>query len=136
MKKTLLCLLCIGIFLTPYVACNNSSKPTAKTPDLGETKLLAIYTDSAGNKVPMVVLRVIAVRPNFDSTKGKYEVITDTFWGVEKRYPLMDSLKRPMLDSLKNQLYGSGWVKVGKDSINTHIENISLDSLTKRNPKK
>lgn len=127
----------ILIFATLFLfsACGGSDKK-AKAPDLGETKLLAIYTDTSGNKVPMIVLRIIAVRPTFDSTNNKYEVVTDTFWGIEKRYPLLDSLKRPMLDSLKQPLYGSGWVKVGKDSINTHIENISVDSLTKRNPKK
>lgn len=136
MKKTLLCLLCIGIFLTPYIACNNNEKIKAKEPALGETKILAIYTDTAGNKTPMVVLRIIGVRPNFDTTIGNYKVITDTFWGVERRYPLYDSLKRPLLDSLKRPLYGSGWVTVGKDSINTHVENISVDSLTKKDPKK
>ncbi len=120
------------VLITICILSCNSSKNKTQLPKAGEVKLLAIYTDSNGNKIPSIVVRVITVNPKYDSTKGTYEVAVDTIFGAEQRIPLLDSLKQPKLDSLKKPMYYYGYVRVPKESINTHVENIPLDSLTKK----
>lgn len=129
MKKTIILLALVAL---TFVSCNNQKKAPEKTQPQDRAKIIAIFTDSLGNKVPLVALRVIERGAIYDSVLQDWKVLVDTSWAIEKNFPLTDSLGKPKIDSLGKPVYGPFWVLVPKKSINTHVENISVDSLVKK----
>lgn len=119
-------------------SCNNGGKETkleANTnhPPIGATKIIAVYIDLNGNKTPGVIGRVIDKVIKYDSVNKKDFITYDTAYGIERQVPERDSLNRVIIDSLTNKPKMIWvWAKIGKDSVNTHIENIPLDSLLKK----
>ena len=114
-----------------FYACGGSKKKS-EVPIPGEKKLLAIYTDTDGIKKPGIVVMVITKTIKYDSLTKKDNIVIDTIWGRPVNVPLLDSLKRPVKDSLGQLKYLSGFALIGKDSVNWRIEGKSVDSLIKK----
>lgn len=119
------------ILLLAFVACLLSCKSNknnnqvvadynGKYPRVD--KLFAVYLDTSGFKIPGLVLRRIDKTVKWDSIQKKDIVITDTLWGVQRVFYPKDTTKKPSLE----------WFQIGKDSVNTHVENINVDSLLKK----
>jgi|GEM_PF-3702351 len=125
--------LLFAVSVLMFVSCD---KKKEQKIDEGEVRVMGVYTNSAGQKVPTIFLRVIKVSMAFDSVNEKYSHKVDTLWGIEKSVPVLDSLNHPKKDSLNNPIYKSYWAVVSKDSVNTHVENIPLEILLKPNDKK
>lgn len=127
MKKAALKIALVLIF----ISCGDKGKKEKNSQPVSQAKIIAIYTGPDGKKVATIAFRVINKNIRYDSTLKNDVIVIDTLWGIEKPVPLLDSLKQPIKDSLGNPRFQLFYVKVSKDSINTHIENIPLDSLLK-----
>lgn len=118
------------------IACNSGKgKDNQLPPKEGVSKVFAVYTDSKGNKIASIVLRVIEKKVIYDSATKTDRVGYDTIWGIPTNIPILDSVtNKPKLDSLGYVIYRPepAYYRIGKDSVNTHVENIPLDSLLKK----
>lgn len=113
------------IYFTP--SCNDNNPP--KEPSIpGISKIIAVYVDS-GVVQAAIIIRQIQKTVKVDSVSGKETIVTDTLYGIEKPFPKLDSLKRPIKDSAGNIQYQLIPVVIKNDSVNTHIENIPISIL-------
>lgn len=122
MRNTL-ALIIIGILILSFPSCSNKeTKPPI--PQVGEAKIMAVYIDSTGKKVPAIMLRVIKESIKTDSIKKEKKIVYDTLYGYEKVYVNgVDSSGKPK--------YTIGYFQISQDSVNTNVSNIPLDSLIK-----
>jgi len=122
MKNTI-ALIIIGILILSFPSCSNK-ETKQPIPQVGEAKIMAVYIDSTGKKVPAIMLRVIKEGIKYDSIKKEKKIVYDTLYGYEKVYVNgVDSSGKPK--------YTIGYFQISKDSVNTNVSNIPLDSLTK-----
>ena len=112
------------IAFTP--SCNGDKKE--EVPIMGNSKILAVVMDS-GVIVPSIIIRQINKTVKYDSVLKKDVIVIDTLFGLEKQYPMLDSLRQQKKDSSGKPLFQIVPVLLKKDSVNTHIENIPLDIL-------
>lgn len=125
MKKLLVAIFGFLIF----ISCNNGSKHKEisifkPTPNVAQDKIVAVYKKRDGGKELASVLRQIQKTIRYDSLKGQDIVAVDTFWAI-----LNDTIMKTSLGKDTTIAY---WRQIGKDSINTHVENIPVDTLLKR----
>lgn len=128
-------LLATFILLAAIVFSCCNEKKLVETPKEGTEKILAIIVKRDSTRILEVVIRQIAKRVKYDSTKGKDVVAIDTLWGIPIAVPLLDSLNHPVIDSLTKKPKVNPqpqYVLWNKDSILTHVENVSYDSLIKK----
>lgn len=121
------------LWLSP--SCNrdeDKKDTTTQTPSIGQDRLFAIVLDTTGKKTPTIVLRAIQKSIVFDSITKKDKIVYDTVYGVERAFPALDSLKRPIKDSLGNTKIMTGYFLIGKDSVNTNVCGQPIDSLIKK----
>ena len=97
----------------------------------GKEIIPAVY-QSKGIKKLDWVLRVNEDKIKTDSATGKKSIVSETLYGVWTVVPYLDSLKQPLKTKAGKDSLFAGWIVISKDSVNTHIENISIDSLLKK----
>lgn len=117
------------VYLTP--SCNDKKKQEP-SPKEGQARLFAIILDTSGKKVPVIVLRVTTKGIKYDSTTKQDKIVYQEIFGVERSFPILDSLKHPIKDSLGNIRYGSAWFPIGKDSVELDVCSKNIDSLIKK----
>lgn len=129
MKKLLTLLLSMTLVL---YSCN-SKKPKKEVPVAGEARLFAVVTEPDGSKRPAIVLRVIRKTIKTDSLKMVDKIIYDSVFGVERDVPVKDSTGKPIIDTAtgKPKIITS-WFVISRDSVNTKVQDIPLDSLLKK----
>lgn len=122
------------LFIAAVLAASCSTKKEIKppTPMTGQTKIMAVYLDTNGIKYPAIVMRVIQKTIKYDSLKAQDVIVYDTLFGVERTFPQRDNAGNIITDSAGKPKYFTGIFSIGKDSVNTHVENIPLDSLLKK----
>lgn len=118
------------IYLTP--SCNGNDKKQGTIQKEGQARLFAIILDTSGKKVPVIVLRVTTKGIKYDSTTKQDKIVYQEIFGVERSFPILDSLKHPIKDSLGNIRYGSAWFPIGKDSVELDVCGKNIDSLIKK----
>ncbi len=129
--KSTLSLLLLTCFVILY-SCGNEKKKTP-VPKEGEARLFAVVTNPDSTKRAAIVLRIIKKSIKTDSLKGVDRIVYDTTWGAEREVPMLDSLKSPIIDSVtKKPKMITGWFVISKDSVNTKVQDIPLDSLLKK----
>lgn len=122
--KNTLALILIGILILSFPSCSNKeTKPPI--PQVGEAKIFAVVLDTNGRKIPAIVVRLIKETIKTDSSTNKKSIVYDSLYGIERIY-------QTGLDSLGKPKYATGYFLIGKDSVNTNVSNIPLDSLTKK----
>lgn len=129
--------LLFGIAITALViylsdSCNNNSSKNEDNVKESETEILAVYIEKDGSKNVSFVYRKIFFPTKYDSFQKKRIIISDTIWGKPLYIPELDSLNRPILDSLKKPKYKIVYQLISKDSINWRIQNIPKDTLLKK----
>lgn len=133
--KSLYSLLLLTII---FISC--SEKKKSNIPQEGSTKIIAVLTLPDSTKVIDIYLRIIEKRVKYDSSKKKDIIVYEELWGRPVLVPLLDSItKKPIMDSLGRPKMNPTpqYIEVNKDSINTHIENIPVDTLlSKKHPVK
>lgn len=122
------------ILLTAFVlSCNTTEKKPKIQAIPGVTYIVAVYTETTGNKFIEVIAREIKVVPVFDTTIQDYDTKVDTQYYKPVYLPIKDSLGKPILDSLTHQpKTRKDFYQIGKDSINWHITNIPVSELLKK----
>lgn len=118
------------IYFTP--SCDGAYPKEKEVPKEGQSRIFAVVTDTNGVKFPTIVLRLITKSIKYDSLTKKDIVGVDTFYGVERKVPVLDSLKKPKLDSTGLPLFTTGYFMIGKDSVNTDVCNKPIDTLIKK----
>ena len=126
-KLFLISLMTALIYFTP--SCNDKDKKPVGKP--GIVKLIAVYTDSGVIRAAIIIRQINKV-VKVDSITGKETIVTDTLYGIEKQFPKLDSLRKPIKDSSGKIQYQLIPVVIPKDSVNTHIENIPVEILMDR----
>lgn len=114
------------IFLT---ACYG--KTEKKKPAPGKEIIAAVYQKDGLKKLDWV-LRLNEDKVKTDSATGKKSIVSETLYGVWMVITYLDSLKQPLKTKAGKDSVFAGWVAISKDSVNTHIENIPIDSLLKK----
>ena len=114
------------VFLASCYGKTNKPKPTS-----GKAIIPAVY-QSKGTKKLDWVLRVNEDKVKTDSATGKKSIVTDTLYGIWDLIPVPDKYGKPIKTSNGKDSLSFGWMIIGRDSVNTHIENISIDSLLKK----
>lgn len=126
MKRILAALVLIGItafVIYIFPSCNKTKEDSEIK--LGKERIVVCYQDKDSATM------LIAVRFIVAKSVKKNNAEVDTIWIVNKRLPFVDSLQKPIMDSLGKPLFGFGDVQVSKDSINWQIQGVSVDSLLK-----
>ena len=114
------------VFLASCYGTTDKPKPTS-----GKAIIPAVY-QSKGTKKLDWVLRVNEDKVKTDSATGKKTIVTETLYGVCMVIPYLDSLKQTLKTKNGKDSVFAGWIAISQDSVNTHIENISIDSLLKK----
>lgn len=128
----LLALLCL-ILAILYASCKGESKEN-ELPTTGDAKIIAVFTKRDGTKQIDILLRRIFETIHTDSVTKKKTIVFDTLYGQPFIVKATDSTGKILKaingqDSLSpNPVYAP----INKDSVNTKIENISVDSLLKK----
>lgn len=120
-------LLIATIFLAScYGKTENKTKLLA-----GKEIIPAVYQKDGLKKLDWV-LRLNEDKVKTDSATGKKSIVSETLYGAWMVIPYLDSLKQPLKTKAGKDSVFSGWIVISRDSVNTHIENISIDSLLKK----
>jgi hypothetical protein len=122
-----------GWFLFLPASCKEGKKKPI--PQIGQTTIYAIHVGRDSSRVLRAMVRDIVKLVKTDTFNAKDMIVVDTFWYVPVTVPLMDSTgKKALFDSLGNPRVDPKlrYVPVNKDSVITRIENISVDSLTRK----
>lgn len=127
-------LIVAGLFIF-MIECKNGEKGKAiNPPKEGFSRILGVYIKRDGTKQVEVLGRQIYKSIKFDSITKKDVVVIDTVFGTPVIIKAFDS-KGTILktkegkDSINpNPVY----IPIGKDSVNTHVENTPIDSLLKK----
>lgn len=122
MRKVILFVIVVFAFSCKPDKKNNQATDLYNGKYPRTDRLFAVYLDTSGLKIPGIVLRQISKVIKYDSAAKIETIITDTLWGVQRIMYPKDTTKQPSLE----------WFVIGKDSVNTHVENISIDSLIKK----
>lgn len=115
--------------------CNNKSKKEVEIPKEGTIKILAVYIRPDSTRTLDIVLRQIVKRVRYDSASKRDIIAIDTLWGIPMTVDLVGADGKPIIDSITRKPKINPQVQyilIGKDSVNTHVENISVDSLLKK----
>lgn len=131
MKKLFLPTLLFFIF----ISCNDSGdKKIIKIPKTGDEKIVAVITNRDGTKTLEGVLRRIYKGIKFDSVNKVDVVVYDTLFGKGVNVKAIDSVGNILKthdgkDSINpNPVY----IPIGRDSVQTNVSNISIDSLLRK----
>lgn len=110
--------------------CNDAKEPpsTIKPAVISDQNLVGIITDTSGTRYLGVAKRRIVGY----SINGKLTMGSDTLVGVFRTMPFLDALKQPLKTKDGRDSVWNAWFVIGKDSVNFHVENISIDSLLKK----
>lgn len=119
-------LLIATLFLASCYGTSDKPKPTAPR------EIIAAVYQTKGVKKLDWVLRVSADKVKTDSATGKKTIVSETLYGVWTVTQYLDSLKVPLKTKDGKDSVLAGWIAISKDSVNTHIENIPIDSLLKK----
>ena len=129
MKRTLASLSILVLF-----SCGSKTKAPEIAP-AGQAKIIAAYIRQDSTTDVAWLLRIIEDNIKYDSVTKRKDILTDTSWGYPApfTYAVLDSLKNPVRDSSGKVMVQQRieYVKIGKDSVNYHVENIPLDSMQK-----
>lgn len=116
MKKTIIILSAIIL-----VSCNEKNeKPTLK-----DGVYIGVYKRE-GKKMYGEIIRITQDKIIYDSVKKVKTVASQMLCGTWAKVPAVDSLNKPIKDSVV-----WGWKAISCDSVNFHVENITIDSLLK-----
>ena len=113
-------------FLESCYGTTDKPKPVS-----GKAIIPAVY-QSQGIKKLDWVLRVNDDKVKTDSITGKKSIVSETLYGAWMVIPYLDSLKQTLKTKAGKDSVFAGWIAISKDSVNTHIENIPIDSLLKK----
>jgi len=114
------------LFLASCYGTTDKPKPTT-----GKAIIPAVYQKDGIKKLDWV-FRINEDKVKIDSVTGKKSIVTETLYGVWMVIPYLDSLKQPLKTKAGKDSIFVGWIAISRDSVNTHIENISIDSLLKK----
>lgn len=114
------------LFLASCYGTSDKPKPTT-----GKAIIPAVYQKDGFKKLDWV-LRLNEDKIKTDSATGKKSIVSETLYGVWTIVPYLDSLKQQLKTKAGKDSVFAGWIAISKDSVNTHIENISIDSLLKK----
>lgn len=131
MKKSIVFFLLITAI---FYSCNNNEKKIkSEIPVAGEARFFAVVTEPDGSKRAAIVLRVIRKTIKTDSLKMVDKIIYDSVFGVARDVPVKDSTGKPIIDTAtgKPKIITS-WFVISRDSVNTKVQDIPLDSLLKK----
>lgn len=137
MKFIIQTLLAIAILILVCClpSCFGKKESKTETPKVGMEKIIAVYTLRDSTRVVDIMIRNITKQIKYDSALGKDLIVIDTIWGYPVDIALRDSTgkivyeadgKTPKIDPVRQYRI------IPKDSVNWHIENINVDSLTKK----
>jgi hypothetical protein len=121
--------------ITIVIAACNDTKPKetfTSTSEPSKVVVIGVYPKD-GKKMIGDVLRITGDAIKIDSVKKTKSIVTDTAYFFMAIVPVLDPVsKKPLktkngLDSLESR-----WQSISKDSVNTHVENISVDTLLKQ----
>ena len=129
-------LLVMLIGLVVLFGCTHEKKGNGKYSNTGlnagkEERIVAVVT-MMGQKQITEVIRVIQDMPRYDSVRKMKYVFTDTLYGIYRGYPALDSLKRPLKAKNGKDSITIFPIRLLKDSVNTNVSNIPIDSLLKK----
>lgn len=113
-------------------ACKEKPAVTLN-PKEGEAKIIAVYKNN-GIKTLDVLIRKITKSVKYDSLTRKDIIKIDTLWGYPRQIFWTDSSGKQKRDSLGRPLYNPNpmYILISKDSVNSNVANISVDSLVKK----
>lgn len=118
--------LLLGIFIGMLIQdkSENYKKEIIKPPKEGQLKIIGVYTKTNGEKQIEIIIRQILKRIVYDTITNQDKISMDTIYG----YPVDMKIK----DSTGKDSTYRIFKIINKDSVNTHVENISIDSLLKK----
>lgn len=117
------------------IGCNGGNKKVNEVPKIGDSKIVGIYIKRDGTKVLDILFRRISKTIKTDSITKKDVIVIDTLYGMPIVIKAVDSVgnilkTRDGKDSINPQPV---YVPITKDSINTFVSNIPIDSLLRKN---
>lgn len=124
-----LCAILIAISI-PF-SCNKQKHNGYAQPKTGQTLIAAFFIRPDGQVDVGAIYRVIKDEVKIDTVTGTKKIVTDTVFFCPRYVAMLDSLKKPLLDSLKNPRFEKLFFFTGKDSVWVNLSNIDLDSLSK-----
>lgn len=130
MKRTILYSLAV-IIISVFVGCTGKDKTKITPPSTEIVTIVAVLSDSNfAHKFMLPTKRQILL-----SQDSLPKIYYDSIYAYNNPVAeqVLDSLKRPVLDSLGKPKYQfkDNWLLINKKYVNWHIENISYDSLMK-----
>jgi hypothetical protein len=127
-----------GIFLLLLIvwlcSCGNGSEGKVNEPIAGDKKLIGVWTKPDSTKQLDILLLRIVKTVKYDSAQNKDIIIIDSIVGRPVVVKAIDGVG----NILKNKAGGDSinpnpqYILVGRDSVNWHVENVSVDSLIKK----
>lgn len=110
--------------------CKDKKHETQKP---SQKRVIGLYVKADGSVESAVLLMQILVAAKYDSAKGKYDVVTDTIWGIPRMRPLIDTAtKIQKVDSAGVKQFVVDYIIYPKDSVIWRIEGRDYDSLIKK----
>lgn len=135
MKQAILLISTIILFTVSF-SCNQSVEKKSTLPaSPSSEKILAVYIRKDSVRVIDILLRVIQKTVKYDSLKKKDVIMVDTLFGIPLYLPMKDNIGKDILDSITKKPKINTvptYVSYPSDSIIWHVENISVDSLLKK----
>lgn len=109
-------------------SCKNEKNKVL--PKAGQTIIIGV-ANVDGKKNIRELLRVIYEGIETDSATGVKTIVTDTAYGYLDVITILDSTGKALKKVNGYDSTMSTWLKLSKDSVNTHIENVPLQELLK-----
>lgn len=112
------------LFIAILMFSCKDKKEETPTAEVGTHKIIAVRTHPDSTREAKVLYRTIGKTISYDSTKKKDEIIVDTVW--QEEFPVK------VKDSTGKDTFQFRYLRVPKDSVDWHVENIDVDSLLKK----
>lgn len=127
--------LSIAVICTLIIFSCKDDSVKKEIPTQGDVKLLGVVTERDSSKTILIVLRRIIKVVKYDSVKKKDYISYDTIVGRPISVPEVDSLGHAIFgaDGKPKVKPNPEYISFSKDSVSFKVENISVDSLLKKN---